>query len=188
MERTDEQIIKDYLNGDLDAFEILVGRYLKPLYNFVYRITGSTQDVDDIMQDVFVKVWNNIKKYRVGENFKTWVFTITRNTTIDYLRKKKHVIFSDFESDEGGNFLTDTLADTEPLADELYARMEKKESLEMALATLAPIYREVVLLHYREDLTFDEIGKIVNRPLHTVKSQHRRGLEKLKEYFDKDFN
>ena len=182
MEQSDEQIIVDYLNGDTEAFEALVFRYLKPLYNFAYRLTGDTHEAEDIMQDTFLKVWKNLKKYRRGENFKTWIFAIARNTTTDYLRKKKHFVFSDFEYEEG-NSLTDNLADPAPSPDELFVRREGKEALEKALAKLAPLYREVILLHYREDFTFDEIGKITGKPLHTVKSQHRRGIEKLREYF-----
>lgn len=183
MERSDEQIIVEYLNGDTKAFASLVGRYLKPVNNFVNRMIGDADESEDVTQDIFLKVWKKIKKYRTGSNFKIWIFAIARNATIDHLRKKKHIIFSDFEH-EDRNLLTDNIADPAPLQDKVFAQMQDKEALEKALALLVPVYREVVLLRYREDLTFAEIGKITGKPLHTVKSQHRRGLEKLRKYFE----
>ena len=138
---------------------------------------------EDITQDVFLKVWGKIKSYRKGESAKAWLFAIARNTTIDYLRKKHPVAFCDFEHEEG-NYITDTLADEALKPLDLVIRAEDETFLKEALATLAPIYREVIVLHYEQDLTFDEIGKILGRPLHTVKSQHRRGLSKLREILD----
>jgi RNA polymerase sigma-70 factor (ECF subfamily) len=183
MEHSDEQLIAATLAGDDRAFPELVSRYMQPLYNFIYRLCGSASDAEDIAQEVFVKVWKNLTKYRQGESVRAWIFTIARNTTIDWLRKKKHLVFSDFENAEGENLLVATLADTELLADELYARGEDHEALEAALAALPLLQREVLLLHYREGLTFDEIGRTLDVPLHTVKSRHHRALLRLRELF-----
>jgi RNA polymerase sigma-70 factor (ECF subfamily) len=186
MERTDEQLIADVLSDDSGsdaAFSELVRRYIKSIYNFVYRLCGNASDVEDISQEVFVKVWKNLKKYRVGESVRAWIFTIARNTTIDWLRKRKNFVFSDFENAEGENPLTATLADASPLADEIFAEREDRAVLESALAQLSFAHREVLLLHYMEGLTFDEIGKILQHPLHTVKSRHQRALLKLREMY-----
>lgn len=184
MMRSDEQLMLDYRAGDTQAFVLLVERYLKSIYNFSYRLSGDAYAAEDITQDVFVKMWKNITSYRAGESVKAWLFTIARNTTIDYLRTKRPAVFSDFEHEEG-NFLTDTLTDESPLPIELAIRAEDQHFIEEAFDKLSPLYREVMFLRYYEDLTFDEIRNITGRPLHTVKSQHRRGLEKLREYFEK---
>lgn len=181
MEHTDEQLIVATLAGDDDAFPLLVRRYLKPVYNFSYRLCGSASDAEDIAQEVFVKVWKNLKKYRTGESVRAWIFTIARNTTIDWLRKRKNLAFSDFENAEGENPLLATLADAEPLQDELYALAEDREVLERALGQLSVPHREVLILHYVEGLTFDEIGTMQHNPLHTVKSRHHRALIRLRE-------
>ena len=93
MEITDKQLIDDYLNGNDAAFALLVQRQINPVYNFVYRLVRNTQDAEDITQETFVKMWKNLKRYNQDQNFKTWLFTIARNTAIDSLRKKKSFVF-----------------------------------------------------------------------------------------------
>jgi RNA polymerase sigma-70 factor (ECF subfamily) len=134
----------------------------------------------DIVQDVFVKVWKNIKKFDINRaSFKTWILTITRNTVIDYLRKKKSVTFSSLDSDEEP--FTDSIEDDVILPDEALIKLEDKELLNNLLNKLPAHYKEVLVLYYQEDMTFNEIGQLLNKPLNTVKSYHHRALKKLKE-------
>lgn len=179
--KKDAELIVGSVQGNEKNFEILVKRYLKGVYNFVYRMIGDTSDAEDIAQETFIKVWKNIKKYNPEKSFKTWLFSIARNTVIDYLRKRKNLPFSNFEDTEGNNFLTENLTDPEPLPDELLARAENKEFLDNALKQLSIIYKEVLILHYQEHLTFEEIGQVLKKPSNTVKSQHRRGLIELRK-------
>lgn len=180
MERNDNQLIADYLNGDEKALPIIINRHLRPIYNFIYRFAGNTQDTQEITQETLLKMWRGLKKYRQNESFKAWLYTIARNATIDWLRKKKNQsknsAFSNFENEFGENSLEDSIADPAPLPEELIAKTEEKIFLENALNKLPILYREVLLLHYKEYFTFDEIAKILNKPLNTVKSQHRRAL------------
>ncbi|MCX6736293.1 MAG: sigma-70 family RNA polymerase sigma factor [Candidatus Parcubacteria bacterium] len=182
MERDDRQLIASAIVGDDDAFAFLVHRHLPAVYNFAYRF-GGKEEADDIAQETFFKIWKNLKKFRPEENFKTWMFSIARNTTIDHMRKKRDITFSNFENADGENFFEETLTDTEPLADEIFARAEKEKHLEKFLAELPPLYREVLILHYQNNFTFEEIGQILKKPIHTVKSQHRRALEQLRGLF-----
>jgi len=89
----DEQLIANYLKGDEELLEVLVRRYFKLIYNFVYQYTGSLEDSEDITQEVFVKVWRNFRKFNQKKSFKTWIFSIAKNTAIDFLRKKKQYHF-----------------------------------------------------------------------------------------------
>ncbi|MEK7078290.1 MAG: RNA polymerase sigma factor [Patescibacteria group bacterium] len=154
MDENDKQLVSSYIKGEEKALEELVSRHLKPVYNFVYRISGSKKDAEDITQETFIKVWRKIKKYNPDKNFKTWLFTIARNTAIDWLRKKRDIIFSNFEDSEGGNYLENELIDPNPLPDKIFAQAEDQEFVENLLRQLAPIYREVLILKYANDLTF----------------------------------
>ena len=184
MTRTEAQLVTDYINGEGSALNILIKRYTENVYFFIYRLAGNTGDAEDIVQEVFVKVWKNIEKYDTEKNFKTWLFTIARNTSIDWLRKKRHIPLSAFDNDEGDNVLKDTLTDDEMLPDELAEKADDKIFLEKILQSLSPAHREVLFLHYNEEMTFDEIGTILKKPLHTVKSQHRRALLVLRKQLE----
>ena len=178
---SDADLVATYLKGSEPALQELINRYLPSIYRFVYRMTSHVQDAEDITQETFVKVWKHIRKYRAGESFKAWIFQIARHTAIDMLRKRKHLTFADFENSERENVLTETLEDTEPAADEIFAHIEDAHMLAALLAQLSPAIQEVLLLHYNEGLTFQEISKILAKPIDTVKSQHRRALLSLKE-------
>ena len=180
MKETDGQLISNYLEGDEKALGFLVERYLKDVYNFAFRLTGDIQAAEDISQDSFIKAWKHIRRYRQGSNFQAWLFTITRNTAIDWLRQKKEIVFSSFENERGENVLIETLADKRPLPDELIAQAEDAKFVQALLTQLDPRYREVLTLKYTSDLTFEQIGEILRRPLHTVKSQRRRALIALR--------
>ena len=183
MQRNDSQLVLDYLNGDEEAFALIVSRYIKPVYNFVFRLCGNREAASDIVQEVFLKVWKNLKKFDPQKNFKTWIFTIARNTTIDWLRKKQDIIFSTFESPVSGEekeHFENTILDLEPLPDEIFVRKELAADLEKALSKIRPDFMEIIILHYIEELTFDEISKIVGKPLNTVKSHHLRALHQMR--------
>lgn len=184
MEQTDQELLREYLEGDGEALQMLVRRYLKPLYNYTYRLSGNASDAEDITQETFVKVWRHAAKFHADENFKTWLFTIAHRTALDHLRKKKRLVFSDFASEDGENFFADTASDTEPLADELFAKAEDKALIERVVAKLSTTHQEVLMLYYTEELTFDEIGKVLGKSINTVKSQHRRALMALKKLLD----
>ena len=181
MDKPDAELVIQYIKGDEVSFDVLTNRHLKAVYNFVCRFTGRTDDAEDIVQEVFLKVWKNLNKYNPQRNFRTWLLSIAHNTAIDFLRKKKGVPFSEFEVDGGNNSLTDNLSDPAPLPPEIFAIDESKKLLEGALVELSPNYRAVLLLRYQNDITFEEIGQILGKPLHTVKSQHRRALIQLRK-------
>jgi len=185
VEDTDDELISKYIQGEEESFNILVQRYTKPLYLFALRMTGKNELAEDIVQETFLKVWKKISSYKNGSNtFKSWVFTITRNTTIDQLRKKKMPVVSDFDTKDGNNYLMDTVYDAETLPSNLIEKAEQKNMLEGALNSLSIENKEILTLHYQDEMTFETIGKILKKPLNTVKSRHRRALSKLKDYLE----
>jgi len=177
----DKQLITDYLAGDEKSLEVLIKHYLKPIYSFVYRYVGNSQDAEDITQEVFIKVWRNLKKFDQSKSFKTWIFSIAKNTSIDYLRKKKTVPFSNFENEAGENILTETLANPLPLPDELFERAGIAQILNTVIQQLSPKYRMVLFLRYNDHFNFREIAEALGEPLNTIKSRHRRALILLKK-------
>lgn len=180
MERADQQLISDYLGGDNQALEVLVRRYLSSIRNFVYRLVGSPEATDDITQEIFFKVWRNLSRYNDKFSFRTWIYQIARNASIDWLRKKKLIPFSAFDLDEED--IAYEPVDEAPLPDELFARQELGVLLEEALAQIDPENRSIILLHLNDNLTFAEIAEVVGRPINTVKSRYRRALLVLRSF------
>jgi len=177
----DEQLIVEYLVGNEKSLEILIKRYLKPIYSFAYRYVGNSQDAEDITQEVFVKIWRNLEKFDQQKSFKTWIFSIAKNTSIDCLRKKRAIPFSNFENQEGENLLTEKLADPSPLPNEIFERAGIAQMLNSAIQQLSPKYRMVLFFRYNDHFNFREIAEALGEPLNTIKSRHRRALILLKK-------
>ncbi|MBN1325638.1 sigma-70 family RNA polymerase sigma factor [Candidatus Falkowbacteria bacterium] len=181
---TDENLVARYLAGDKKSLEILIKKYLKPIFNFCYYYTSNEADAEDITQEVFVKIWKNLQKFDQAKSFSTWLFAITKNTALDFLKKKKNVPFSAYTEEEEKIFF-DSLIDRSPLPDKLCEQAETKRNLDTKLGLLPLKYRKVINLRYRFDLSFSEISKRLNEPLNTVKSRYRRGVIMLKKIYQK---
>jgi len=186
MQLTDQEIIEKYLEGETNALDLLVDRYMSIIYRFIYRQMGNAEDANDITQDVFVKAWKNLKKYNPNQNFKTWIMTMARNSSIDYLRKRKSINFSKLNNDFSDEEFEDTLVDSESLPDEVYERGEAKGVVEERMKVLTETQRSAINLRINEDLSFEEIAEVLGRPLNTVKSDFRRGLIAMRKSLESD--
>jgi RNA polymerase sigma-70 factor, ECF subfamily len=179
MEKSDEKIFEEYLSGDEAAFSELVKKYLKPVYNFIFRLVNSRAAAEDLTQETFLKAWKNFKKYDPDKKFKTWIFTIAKNTAFDYFKKKKEITFSTFTDDDGDNWL-ENIEDENFLPDEILEQKNIAEELDAILEKLPLHYRAILLLHYKEEFSLHEIAEVLSEPYNTIKSRHQRGLAKLK--------
>ncbi|MFA5076106.1 MAG: sigma-70 family RNA polymerase sigma factor [Patescibacteria group bacterium] len=178
----ENQLVSQYLAGDQEALKILINRYLKLIYNFIYYHLKNQAEAEDITQEVFIKVWRNLQKFDQTKNFKTWLYKIAYNTCIDFLRRQKAIPFSEFEDEAGRNPIVDNLADPAPLPPELFERQDLAAQLTAAIDQLPLKDRTVVLLHYQNQLTFREIADALDQPLNTVKSRYQRALFVLKKH------
>jgi len=178
---SDEELIKKVKKGDDTAFQELMSRYTKHIFNFILQYVKVREEAEDVSQDTFFKVWKYMKRFKEDMKFKPWLFTIARNTALDYIKKKKALTFSSIEGDEDDSFnFADTISDNEPLPPELFARKELANELLGAMTDLHPDHRSVLMMHYHEDMTFEEIAEIMKKPMNTVKSWHHRSLLKVK--------
>jgi len=179
---SDEELIKRYLQGKERELEFLISRYLKPIYVFIYRRTGNDSEVaQDITQEVFLKMWKNLKRFDQKKKFRTWLFTIAKNACTDFLRKKKSLPFSVFEDGDGNNFFVEGIVDTSSLPAEVFNYRNLSEKFSLAWRNLPAKYRPVFSLRYSKQFTFQEIAETLDKPLNTVKSLYRRGLLKLRK-------
>lgn len=179
--RYDEKLVHDYIAGEETALETLIKRYLKHIYSFVCRYVGNGKDAEDITQEVFLRMWKNIKKFDTQKKFKTWLFNIAKNASIDFLKKKRDIPFSFFENETGRNVLIENIKDSAALPTELMQRADTANLLNAAMKKLSPEHRMVLFLRYNDHFNFREIGESLGESLHTIKSRHRRALIMLKK-------
>lgn len=176
----------DFQSGDERAYEQLLHEYLSPIHNFIFQLTRDREATEDLTQETFIKAWKYRARFDEKRSFKTWIFTIAKNTTYDFFKKKKSIPFSSFE-DEEGNTSLEAVDEKTLLPDELLEKNESTESLEKALSKVPELYRTLLVLAYREDFSLTEISEILHTPYNTIKSRHQRALKLLqKAFFEKD--
>lgn len=179
---SDLELINKYLKGDRKSLEILIGKYLKSIYNFVYNYTSKEGDVEDIVQEIFLKVWKNIKKYKHDKVFKTWIFCIAKNTALDFLKKKKSITFSELDDRENEISFVESIEDLEELPDKIFDRKNLQKEIREVVNKMPAKYKEILSLYYYNEFNFREISEILNQPIDTVKSKHRRALIIMKGF------
>ncbi len=177
---TDEILIAQFQQGDVDAFDILVRRYKDQLLNYVYRFVGNRIDAEDIVQETFLRVYKNKHYYKEIAKFSTWVYTIAGNLAKTELRRRKRrKVFSvsNFVNDERDFDIPDVNRNPEKEVDGSI----KDGFIQKAIEKLPSKFKEVILLRDVQGFAYEEISQILNIPLGTVKSRVNRGRLKLQE-------
>lgn len=177
---SDEELARAFCDGDVQSFEELVRRYMKPMFNFAYRMTGNSAEADDLAQDVFLQVYRSLPTARLDLPFKPWIYIIARNKCLDFLKRKRPIAFSNLAGDDDDDNPIDSVAGHEPLPEELLESADLQRILREAVLALPERYRTVVSLRYSADLSFAEIGEALGLPENTVKTQFQRAKAMLR--------
>ena len=184
----EQEIIEQCKDGNNRAFEVLVNEYGTKIYNFCKQYARSHEETDDIYQESIFKAWKKIKTFKAGNKFLPWLYRITRNTALDHIKKRRDITFSKmnsaapYDDDNLNDDFENNIEDTSPLPDEIFEKEELKYTVNNALHKINPDERAILMLHYAQELTFEEISDIVDKPMNTVKSMHRRAILKVREY------
>lgn len=179
VEERDEVLVDRFLSGDEASFNQLLRRWEKPVYNLVLRLLGDVEEAKDVCQEVFLKVYQNLGRFKKRAKFSSWLYQIAINQSRSHLRRRRGKRFISLETPEGKRLEdgkgTDSLL---PLEEEVQ-RKEVVALLRKALALLPEEQKLVVLLKEYQGLKFSEIAEIVGCPLSTVKSRLYLGLSNL---------
>jgi len=183
---SDPEIIERARVGDPFAWEKLVVRHTKRIYNLCYRFVGRADQAEDLTQEVFIKVFRNLGNYKPESgNFLTWLISVSRNLLIDHYRQSKDErVTISTEGDEEFSLL-ETIPASLPSPEAEVDRLEKVALLKKGLSRLSPELREAVILRDIEELSYQEIGNILRIPDGTVKSRINRGRVELAKYLQK---
>lgn len=159
------------------AFTILLEKYQERIYWHVRRYVLNHDDADDLVQDIFIKIWNNLSKFRADAKLYTWIYRIATNESISFLNKKKQMLNISID-DDSSSFLADTLVQSS------YFDAGKAElKLQQALLTLPDKQRLVFNMRYFEDLKYDEISEILGTSVGALKTSYHFAVKKIEKYF-----
>lgn len=177
---SDEDLILQFQNGNVYAFEQIVTRYKDQLVNFAYRFLGDLEDAEDIVQETFLRVFRKKNAYKNVAKFSTWIYTITGNLAKTELRKRKRrklLSISTLGFEDKDFELPDTKKGPEENVDDLL----KDSVIQKAINRLPEKFKEVIIFRDLQELSYEEISTIGKIPLGTVKSRVNRGRLKLQE-------
>ena len=178
-------LVRRCLAGDAAAWEELVQRHHRRIYNICYRFAGSADDAQDLTQEVFIKMYRTLKSYDVEKGaFMTWVTTITRNLLVDHFRKTKQDRVTDSldaapSEHEDAMPLSEQIEDQSAPPDARAQSQQVGEAVHQALQKLSPDLREAVILRDLQDMDYREIATVLKVPEGTVKSRINRGRAEL---------
>jgi len=178
-------LVRRCIAGDVVAWEEIVRRYNRRIYNICYRFAGSGDDAQDLTQEVFIKMFRTLSSYDVERGaFMTWVTTITRNLLVDHFRRSKQDRMTDSldaapSEHEDAMPLSDKIEDKGPSADTRVQGRETGELVHRALQKLSPELREAVILRDLQDMDYKDIATVLKVPEGTVKSRINRGRAEL---------
>ena len=188
-DESDEALMTAYRAGEVRAFERLLARHEKPVWNFLRRFSRDAEAAEDLLQEVFLRVVKDAQEskaaWKGGAKFSTWLYTIARNLCIDRARRAVHREAASLDGSgpagtESTETLHDRIASTDALADAVVADRQAARRIDRAIADLPDEQREVFLMREVMELPFAEIATVVGASEPTVKSRMRYALEKLR--------
>jgi RNA polymerase sigma-70 factor (ECF subfamily) len=178
----DAALVDMVLGGDNRAFEHLFDRYSGALHRiYLARTGGNGDDTNDLIQEIFVKAYLKLAGYDRRYAFGQWIYTIARNTFIDYVRKRRDDLSID---NTRGEYIRQPVSQT-PNPEERIIRAEQRGLLEEHLGRMSPKYRKLIELRFFKDLSYDEIAEQLELPLGTVKTRIHRARTQLCGYITK---
>jgi RNA polymerase sigma-70 factor, ECF subfamily len=177
----DGELVQSALAGRETSFEELVRRYQRPIAAYVYRMVGDYDAALDLTQEVFIKVYNSLTRYRSEFKFSTWIYKIAHNAAIDHLRR--HAVRDQALTSGIDGERREVLIESRRLTPEQESeRKERRTEIESVVQLLPAAYRELIVLRHSQDLSYDEIAEVTGLPLGTVKNRLFRAREAMRDH------
>ena len=176
----DGELVSTAIAGREAGFEELVRRYQRPIAAYVYRMVGDYDAALDLTQEVFIKVYNSLTRYRSEFKFSTWIYKIAHNAAIDHLRRhtvREQALTGSIDGDRREISIESRRLTPEQESE----RRERRSEIESVVQLLPTAYRELIALRHSHDLSYDEIAEVTGLPLGTVKNRLFRAREAMRD-------
>ena len=190
MSVTETELIRAARSGDRSAFEALVTANQAMVYSLAYRMTGNPEDAADIAQEAFLNAWRGLGSFGEQSSFSTWLYRLTSNACIDFLRREKRrpALSMTLEEDSDDDDRQADLPDERFSPERELERKEAAQAVRRGLAALSPEHREVLVLRELEGLSYQEISAALGIEEGTVKSRIARARLALRDFLQKEGN
>ncbi len=175
----DEEVMLSYKKGEVSAMDELLKRYKKPVYHFVSRLLGNITEAQDIAQEVFLRLHQYKDTYEPKGKFSTWIFSIAHNLSVSRLRKNRW--FTAWPGKEDEPEVLKDFQSPDPSPETVVSDNEMSNIVKKCIQSLPFLQKEALLLREYEDLDYDDIARILNKPLGTVKILIHRARQSLKD-------
>ena len=186
---TEQELVHSAQKGDTSAFGQLVEAHQSKIYSLCYRMTGNAEDAADLTQEVFLSAWRSLGSFQSQAAFSTWLYRLTSNACIDFLRKEKRrsalSLTTEGEEEEGREL---EVADQRFSPERELEKKEARRAVREGLAALSPEHRQVLVLREMEGLSYTEMAHLLDLEEGTVKSRLARARLALKDFLQKSGN
>ncbi len=183
----EDEILQRAQQGDLNAFHRIYQAYRRPLFTFIYRMTGHRQDAEDLLQEVFVKAYQRLGSFRGNSHLSTWLFSIAKNETISFLRREARRNGVAMRTEANTGWENESPVPTSGDPEDEVLEHETERVLQEALASLPETYRAAFVLGVVEGLPYEEVGKILGCTVPNVKSRVFRARAKLAHWLARNY-
>jgi RNA polymerase sigma-70 factor, ECF subfamily len=184
-ELDDIQLIQIAQNQNRDAYSDLFRRYQKKLFAYIFRLTRDREEAEDILQNVFIKTYKNIHHFDLNRKFSSWIYRIAHNEAVNYLKHKSKRYSISWEDVSTSKDKLEMASNDEPMEDRLL-HLEITKEIDEALEKLPKQYREILDMRYFKEYSYQQIGKILDKPVNTVGTIINRAKKKLYEIVKAD--
>lgn len=171
----DIKLVEEILDGNIDSFNILVNKYEFIVLKFVYNMLKDKEAAEDITQEVFITVYNKMEMYNMKNKFSSWLLQIAKNKSIDYIRKYRKVYESNI--DDARNVQSNELVPEEALE-----YNETKKEVQNFINNLEETDKQILILKYSEDVTFNDIADVLQMNVSAVKRRYYKVRDEFKKY------
>jgi RNA polymerase sigma-70 factor (ECF subfamily) len=179
---SDRDLVATAITGSEGGFEEFVRRYQRPISAYVYRMVGDYEAALDLTQEIFMKVYGSLERYRAEFKFSTWIYKIAHNAAVDHLRRTSAREQPLIKGAEGDQY--ELPIESGKISPEVESeRKERRQEIEAVVRTLPTAYRELIILRHAQDLTYEEIVEVTGLPLGTVKNRLFRAREMMRQHF-----
>lgn len=175
MEMSDEELIKIIVEGDREKFGEIIERYQEKIFGYLKNLTNqSNEEIEDLMAEVFINGYTNLQSFDTKKKFSSWIFRIAHNRAIDFFKKRKIKTKTMEESEE-------MIGDGKKIFEEIEIEKEERKRVNQAVEKLEIKYREVILLYFYDERSYEEISDILHIPTSNVGVLLYRAKDKLKK-------